>query len=113
MGSWKGRVSDMRISIVRDTELTQEEWVFNSGPEYTDKELCFSLGSYEIWTRPSKRHRIDGPQSVQKRYSPRPARYHNYILIDFEDVPCPDDVIEEAKSRIIGMIHVEKGDKPK
>ena len=113
MGSWKGQVNEMRISIVRETELTREEWVFYSGPEYTDKELCFSLGTYVMQTRPSKRHKYNGPQSVCKRYYPRPETYRNYILIPYEDTPCPDDVLREARLRIVGMIHVEKGDKPK
>lgn len=87
---------------------------------FTDMTLHMQLSTYTFITRPSKRHKFDGPHSDYKIYERYPERAHNHCRIPYEDAPCPEDVLEEAKARIIGMIHIEKGmihiekgDKPK
>ncbi len=79
--------------------LEAEEWIFTTFER--NNEIWLVLDKYSKETRATKRH---GWKPVSE------SKYQRIFLRDSalteREVPLPDDVMEEAKAKLISQIHV-------
>lgn len=87
----------IRLSVIRcGSDLHDESWTF-----VVFDDLVIVLDSYEERSRPSKRHK----PRVQRRYARIP---HRNDMIRIEDVPWPDDVLDEVMGKVKDKLKIQK-----
>jgi hypothetical protein len=91
----------MKIERLRVAGLEKQEWHFLIKVSSLDGSITFTLSKYFRLERPSKRHKF---KTVQTYESNRPNATGRGILPNKDYVPVPEDVIDEAKERMIASI---------
>ena len=89
----------MKVTRVSEDKLSAQEWLFWLSDRHssTGGEIALRLNSYAELTRATPRHKF----TVAKQGF---ARWSSFLKggrgIKAADIPFPDDVVAEAKSRI-------------
>lgn len=87
------------MMVTRETSdgLSRQEWKFSM---YLRGSIVnYYLSSYEALTRPSRRHKLRNVAGWLPSY-----RQERHRRLQRSEVPLPQDVVDEAKRRIIESI---------
>lgn len=98
----------MRLEVVRergDKKLRRQRWVFWVTTDRSYQGISCFIDEYYEEERPSTRHKFRpkrGYKRIDRRYMGQ------FIGVEVEDVPLPEDVEAEALERIMDSIVVSR-----